>query len=185
MKNYGKLFLRYFRGCFHSNFLIHCPSDRKILLAAGLPPHELPSHLGPEARPESAPPIPVTSSQPDDRDCRTAMAQFYQADTPNGHKSLDLAEFVSAQIRTNPKSDPDPEIFGEAVWNTLDAETKTKLESDAKATPPDRAKMGDIVYTPTRGILEQGPYYVPSAILDTFTTMKAPEVIEWIVSQHK
>ena len=125
------------------------------------------------------------SSQPDDRDCRTNMGQFYQGDTPNGHKSLDLAEFVSAQIRTNKASDEDPDTFGEAIWESLDAEIKTKLETAAKASPPDRENMGDILYTPTRNRLEKGPYYVPGAIVDTFTTMKAPEAIEWIVANFK
>lgn len=113
------------------------------------------------------------------------MGQFYQGDTPNGHKSLDLAEFVSAQIRTNVDSDEAPEKFGAAVWASLDPDTKTKLETAAKASPPDRESMGDILYTPTRNRLEKGPYYVPGAIVDTFTTMKAPEAIEWIVANFK
>ena len=183
MKNYGTLSICHFPGCFRSHSLISSRLDRKILLAGGLPPHELPKHLGPEpfTGSDDSDSLLNTSTQPDDRDCRTAMAHYYQDDTFNGFKSFDLGILVEAQIRTNPESDPDPESFGRAVWATLDADTKTKLHRAAEATTPDRENMGDILYTPTRSLLKKGPYFIPNIMLDTFTTIKAPEVIEWII----
>ena len=113
------------------------------------------------------------------------MANFYQENSPNGYKSFDLGMLVELQIRTNRKCDPDPEVFGKDVWETLDANTKTKVQEAAKANPPNRASIGDMIYTPTRSILEKGPYFIPNIILDTFTTIKAPEVIEWVVFTQK
>ena len=71
--------------------------------------------------------------------------------------------------------------FGMAVWDGLDADTKTKIQTAAKANPPDRVAIGDLLYTPTRNRLGDSPYIVPSVIVDTFTTIKAPEVIEWVI----
>ncbi|KAF8892340.1 hypothetical protein CPB84DRAFT_1732422 [Gymnopilus junonius] len=155
--------------------------DRKILLAAGLKPHHLPAHLKPTASPVGDDDDIVTVGQPDDRDSRTDMQQFYQADVPNGCKSLQLTQVIAAQLRTNPQSDPDPDTFGAAVWKTLDTDTKTNIRQNVSADPPNRAAIADLLYTPIRNILQLSPYSVPSPILDSFTSMKAPEVTEYVV----
>lgn len=169
-------------------FLIHCRSDRRILHVAGLKPHHLPAHLTLSASEdfvvgtESGVPF---IGQPDNRDARTDMEQFYEADTPNGCKPLQLTQIIAAQIRTNPKSDPDADTFGLTVWKTLDHATKKKLREDANENPPNRADIADKLYTPVRQLLAKAPYYVPSPILDSFTSIKVPEVTEWVItSQH-
>ena len=161
--------------------------DRNILLAAGLQPHDLPAHLSPSPKPLSDDPalVPNVSSQPEDRDCLSAMAQSYQYDLPNGQKSLDLVLFVDIIIRFIPRSDPDPDFFAQVVWSILNDDTKTKLKNAAKEDPPDRASIGDILYTPTRHALVASPEPVPTFILDTFTSMKTPEVTEWVVYTQK
>ncbi|KAF8876436.1 hypothetical protein CPB84DRAFT_1828999 [Gymnopilus junonius] len=117
----------------------------------------------------------------DDRDSRIDLEQFYQSDVPNGCKSLQLTQLISAQLRTNPQSDPDPDTFGMVIWKALDADTKTKAKQYARADPPNKAALADLLYTPIRDILQLSPYSVPSPILDTFTSMKAPEVTEYII----
>ena len=188
MKDHGKLFLRCIPGCFHAHahFLIPSCLDRKILVGAGLQPHYLPGHLSPSLAPhtDDSPAFPNILSQPDDQDCRTALTRFYQDDFQNGHRPLDLAQVVEIQIRINPASDQDAQVFGTAVWKTLDADTKTKLEKAAKAVPVDKASIGDILYTPIRDLLDKSPYDVPTAIIDTFASFKTLEVIEWVLDIH-
>ena len=181
MKDYGELpvFSAVFK--FMLIFLIPTCSDRNILLAAGLQPYDLPAHLNPEPRTSSSEPLPNIINQPDDLDCHTDMTQYYQDDAPNGHKPLQLAEIVAIQVRTNPKSDEDPKIFGSNVWETLDSDTKTKLQQAAKENPPNSASIGDTLYTPIRNILSKAPYDVPTPILDTFTALKAHEMAVWVI----
>lgn len=113
------------------------------------------------------------------------MVQYYQADPQNGHKPLQLALIVGAQISTNLTSDQDAATFGLVVWKTLDADTKNKVQKAAKENPPNSTSIADMLYTPIRDILNKGPYYVSTPILDTFTSMKAPEVTEWVLNIQK
>lgn len=181
MKNFGLLFFCCIPGSLHANFHNSSFSDREILLAAGLKPRDLPDHLSLLDNDNFAEPVPDACGQPDDRDSQTDMQQFYQADSPNGHKPLQLMQIVALQVRTNPNCDQHADIFGVAVWKTLDNATKTKLQNSAKANPPEKASIADTLYTPIRTILQQSPYDVPSPLLDSFTSMKAPEVTEWMI----
>ncbi|EDR03344.1 uncharacterized protein LACBIDRAFT_307492 [Laccaria bicolor S238N-H82] len=162
--------------------------DRRILLAAGLKPDHLPAHLA--ALSARNDPTGGTNSdvpaigQPDDRDCRADMEQFYEAAPPNGHRSLQLSQIIAAQIRTNLKSDPDANTFGLAVWKNLDQDTKKKLREDVKADPPNRASIADTLYTPVRQLLMKAPYSVPSPILDSFASMKVPEATEYVITSQ-
>ena len=180
MKDYGKLFLCDVTGRLHAHCLIYC-SDRRILLAAGLKPSELPTHLSVPADNDSATaPHDHVAGQPDERERRTDIHQFYENTEANGSKPLLLTQIVAAQIKTDPKSDEHPDVFGLAVWKKLDNDTKTKLKKAAGENPPNMAAIADTLYTPIRNILQGGPYNVPGPILDSFTSMKAPEVTEYV-----
>ena len=186
MKNYGKLFLCSITGCLHVHCLICYCSDRRILLAAGLKPSELPDHLGmpTDSDPAEAPNSHI-AGQPDDRERRTDMHQFYENDDVNGRKPMQLTQIVAAQLRTNPQSDEHPDIFGLAVWKKLDEDTKAKLKKAAGENPPNMTAIADTLYTPIRNLLQKGPYAVPGPILDSFTSMKAPEVTEYVLTTQK
>ncbi|KAI0249598.1 hypothetical protein BJV78DRAFT_654572 [Lactifluus subvellereus] len=166
--------------------------DRRVLLAAGLNPLHLPSHLiltasndqdsDSGSNSDSGAPKVTVLGQPDSRDCHTDLQQFYQYDVPNGCKPLQLMQVIGAQIRTSPQSDPDPDTFGAVVWKSLDSDTQKQLTTWATASPPDRADIADTLYIPVRNLLQTDPYNVPSPILDAFTAMKVPEVTEWVIA---
>ncbi|KDR65379.1 hypothetical protein GALMADRAFT_1366210 [Galerina marginata CBS 339.88] len=163
--------------------------DRMILLAGGLTRGQLPETVSLAASKNSlAAAVPgdeiYAVGQPDDQEGRTDLKQFYQDDTLNGFKPLQLLHVIEAQIRTNPKSDEPITTFGEVVWNTLDDACQTQLEKYAKESPPNKKAIADELYTPLQTILQGSPYHVPPPILNSFTTMKAPEVTEWVVDNH-
>jgi len=156
--------------------------DRKILLAAGLNRSYLPAHLAVTDNEDGL--GHGVLGQPDNRDCRVDMKQFYQADVPNGSKPLQFMQIVAAQIRTNPSSDPDPVAFGGVVWNSLNSSTKTQLQGWARENPPNRDKISTTLYTPVKTLLAGVPYSVPTPIRQSFTAMKTPEVTEWLIKNH-
>ncbi|KAF8967252.1 hypothetical protein BDZ97DRAFT_1981611 [Flammula alnicola] len=162
--------------------------DRRILLAAGLKAHHLPAHLSLTASDNSAAGADdnfISLGQPDDRDSRTDMEQFYQSDVPNGSKPLQLTQVIAAQFRTNPACDQDADTFGLVVWKSLDDTTRTTLRGYAQARPPKTADIADALYTPVCKLLQKDPYNVPSPILNSFSTMKVTEATEYVIAMQK
>jgi len=155
--------------------------DRRILLDAGLSPKHLPPHLK-LAADNDLHAAELAERQPSDQDCRTDMEHFYQSDAQNGCKSLQLMQIIAAQVKTNPECDKDPATFGAAVFKSLDSGTQQKLKGWAKENPPNRDNISKAIYVPIFQVLSRNPYFIPKPILHAFTSMKAPEVIEWLVS---
>lgn len=117
--------------------------------------------------------------QPDNHDAKAAALQFYTDNATNGCKPMHLSQIVAAQIRVNPASDGKPSELGQAVSGELTDEQKTKIKLWARAS--DRASIANEIYAPLKAVLAKTPYLVPDPILSAFTTMKVPEVTEWIM----
>jgi len=160
--------------------------DREILLASGLPPSSLPEHLMEHGDSEDNTGRRTGEysimGQPDNRDCRVDISQFYQDDVQNGFKPLQLMQIIAAQVRTNPKCDEEVNTFSAKVWGAIDESTKGKLRRYATERPnPNRKAIADVLYTPAQGILKREPYLVPSPILESFNSVRIPEITEWVV----
>lgn len=110
------------------------------------------------------------------------MKRFYDLTNPNGCHPMDLAQLVDAQIRTNPMSDQEPNKFAQNVWDTLSKKEQDDLLAWAKKSTPDKSQMAESLYKPVCKLLGQDPYNVPRNIRPTFTSMKVPEVVEWIIT---
>jgi len=164
--------------------------DRKTLRLAGLPASDLPTHLKADQSDDDSQddtPYPCLG-QPDGRDISVDMKQFYQFDQRNGCKPMALTQLIAAQIRSNPTSDQEPLKFGNAVWNSLNTDDGKKLRKQLKdwavESPPNRPKISQALYQPVYDLLGTDPYDVPEPIRPSFTSMKVPEVTEWVVDTY-
>ncbi|KAI0405760.1 hypothetical protein F4802DRAFT_170788 [Xylaria palmicola] len=160
--------------------------DRDVLRFAGLPAARLPTHLqkAEDTDEDSEVSDYPCLGQPDRRDAMVVTKQFYQADAFNGCKSMQLSQTIAAQIRTNPKSDQDPLAFSTAVWNTLSKGNQTQLKQWAQEDPPNKNEIAQFLYDPVYDLLGNDPYDVPVPIRPSFTSMKVPEVTQWVVSTY-
>lgn len=158
--------------------------DREILLSAGLPASELPTHLKTGVGEERTAPSWVAASAPDDRDATVDLKQFYQTDFRNGCRPMPLVQFVTAQIRTNPGSDEGASKFAPRVWKTLTREQQDKLKTLAEAAPPKKGEIAQLLYGPVVAVLGKPSNLVPLPIRPTFASFKVPEVTEWVVAEH-
>lgn len=131
----------------------------------------------------------ASGGQPDNNEAALGLKHFYTGDATNGCKPLHLAQIMAAQGRTNASCDGDPDKFGMAVLAQIKKDDKansttnaTTITTMAQDDPPDKAGIADLIYPTVHDLLKLSPYYVPDPILDSFTAMKVPEAVEYLVS---
>ncbi|PHH90791.1 hypothetical protein CDD83_2640 [Cordyceps sp. RAO-2017] len=127
--------------------------------------------------------------QPDNNEMALGLKHFYSDTATNGCKPLHLTQIMAAQGRTNPDCDGDPDKFGMVVLKKLKSDDKANkttnvktITSDAQQTPANRADIASIIYSTVHDLLMNDPYDVPGPILDSFTAMKVPEAVEYLVT---
>ena len=133
--------------------------------------------------------VSSSTGQPDNDDAAVALKQFYHGEAENGCKPLHLAQIMAAQSRTNPQCDQPVDTFDKKVWDDIKAKDKknstglvSQINKWVAESPLDRTDIVQAVYPTVHDILSGLPYNVPGPILDSFTAMNVPEVVEWLVS---